>query len=112
MQPPSRPSPANDEGHRFTVVSLFTGGGGFDIGIEEGGRFAIRACVEVIPAFCATLRRNRDKGLTLRRDVEVFEGDIRVLDPARLLAAIGLQPGEVDLVVGGPPCQTFSTTGK
>jgi DNA (cytosine-5)-methyltransferase 1 len=112
MQPFGRPPPRNDLGRPFTVVSLFTGGGGFDIGLEEGARFAIRACVEVIPAFCATLRRNRDKGLTLRRDVEVFEEDIRALDPARLLTAIGLRPGDIDLVVGGPPCQTFSTTGK
>jgi DNA (cytosine-5)-methyltransferase 1 len=100
------------EARQFTVVSLFTGGGGFDIGLEEGGRFAVRACVEVVPAFCDTLRRNRDKGLMARRDVEVSQADITGLDPAHLLATIGLKPGEVDLVVGGPPCQTFSTTGR
>lgn len=96
----------------FTVVSLFTGAGGLDIGLEQTGRFTVRACVEKIPAFCESLRRNRDHGRTSSRELEVFEGDITALSPARILATLGLKPGDIDLVVGGPPCQTFSTTGK
>jgi DNA (cytosine-5)-methyltransferase 1 len=102
----------NEPSRCFTVVSLFTGGGGLDIGLEETGRFAVHACVEKVPAFCATLRLNRDHGRTKSREFAVFEGDISELSPAQMLHKLGMKPGDVDLVVGGPPCQTFSTTGK
>lgn len=39
-------------------------------------------------------------------------GDIRKISGKDILDAIGMKPGEVDLVVGGPPCQGFSTAGK
>ena len=35
-----------------------------------------------------------------------------MLDPAEILEATGLRVGELDLLVGGPPCQSFSTAGK
>ncbi len=41
-----------------------------------------------------------------------FLGDIRNLDGVRLLEIIGMERGEVDLIVGGPPCQGFSRGGK
>lgn len=39
-------------------------------------------------------------------------GDIRRLSGKDILDALGMKPGEVDLVFGGPPCQGFSTAGK
>lgn len=96
---------------KFSVVSLFSGGMGLDLGLEATGRFHLRACVEREPAFCETIRRNKSAG-RLPDDLQVFEGDITSMDPLAVLAAIGLKPGEVDLVVGGPPCQSFSTTGR
>ena len=99
--------------HRqFTVVSLFTGGGGLDIGLENTGRFSVKACVELVPAFCEALRRNRDAGRTRDRKLIVYQADIGKLTPEGVLADLGLKPGDVDLVIGGPPCQAFSTTGK
>lgn len=41
-----------------------------------------------------------------------FFGDIRKLTGERLLKVVGKEPGEVDCVVGGPPCQGFSRIGK
>lgn len=41
-----------------------------------------------------------------------FLGDIRKLTGQQILDAIGMERGEVDLVMGGPPCQGFSTAGK
>lgn len=41
-----------------------------------------------------------------------FFGDIRKITGQQVLDRIGLRPGDVDLVVGGPPCQGFSTGGK
>lgn len=97
---------------RFTVVSLFSGGMGLDLGLERTGRFKPLACVEMVPAFCETIRTNRDAGRISDRDLKVYEGDIRDLDAAQVMAELGLKPGELDLLTGGPPCQSFSTTGK
>jgi DNA (cytosine-5)-methyltransferase 1 len=41
-----------------------------------------------------------------------FLGDIRKLTGKQILAAIGMQRGEVDIVCGGPPCQGFSRAGR
>lgn len=97
---------------KFSVVSLFSGAMGLDIGLEKTDRFETLAAVEKIPAFCQTIRHNRDAGRTSNRNLHVYEADIRSVDPMQVLKDIGLAPGELDLLVGGPPCQTFSTTGK
>ena len=96
---------------KFKTISLFSGGMGLDIGLESTGLFEIVACIEAVPAFCDTIRTNRDAG-RLPGTLRVFEGDIRSMSPTDVLSAIGLGVGEVDLVVGGPPCQSFSTAGR
>lgn len=48
----------------------------------------------------------------LSGDLAVLEADMSKIDPAEVLAAAGLKPGELDLLVGGPPCQSFSTAGR
>lgn len=96
---------------KYTVVSLFSGAMGLDLGLDRTERFSLKACVEKEPAFCATIRRNHARG-RLPSDLQVFEKDICSLSPQELLGKIGLAPGELDLLVGGPPCQSFSTAGK
>jgi DNA (cytosine-5)-methyltransferase 1 len=96
---------------KYKAISLFSGAMGLDIGLEQSGRFEVLACVEKEPSFCATIRANHAAG-RLHKDLKVFEGDISDLDPADVLKACGLKPGELDLLVGGPPCQAFSTAGK
>lgn len=80
----------------YSVVSLFTGAGGLDLGFERAG-FEVEICVDNDPESCKTLRRNRFEW-------PVFEGDIREFNPAPYEGA--------DVVVGGPPCQGFSSAGK
>jgi len=96
---------------KYKTISLFSGAMGLDIGLEKTGRFDILACVEKETAFCDTIRVNRDAG-RLPADLKVFEGEISEIDPLEVLDAAGLKPGEVDLLVGGPPCQSFSTAGR
>lgn len=96
----------------FTVLSLFSGGMGLDIGLGKTGRFQHLACVEKIPAFCETIRRNRDAGRLGERDLRVYEQDVTELSTDQVMRDLGTAPGDLDLLVGGPPCQTFSTTGK
>jgi DNA (cytosine-5)-methyltransferase 1 len=96
---------------KYTVVSLFSGGMGLDLGLERTGRFRVVACVEKEHSFCETIRTNQRAG-RLDPDLQIFEGDVSGLSPRTVLDAIGLKPGEVDLLAGGPPCQSFSTAGK
>ncbi len=96
---------------QYTVVSIFSGGMGLDLGLKSTGRFRILACIEKDNACTETIRRNQQSG-KLDRNMKVFERDICAVSPSEVLDAIGLQPEELDLIVGGPPCQSFSTAGK
>ena len=97
--------------HKYKIVSLFSGAMGLDIGLEQAGRFRVVAAVEQEHAFCETIRANHVAG-RLPAEFRLFERDIKTLDPADILEATGLRVGELDLLVGGPPCQSFSTAGK
>lgn len=96
---------------RYKVISLFSGGMGLDIGMDKTGMFDVVACVEKEKAFCDTIRRNRDAG-RLPASLAVFEGDIRDISPELVLEKTGLQADDIDVIVGGPPCQSFSTAGR
>lgn len=85
---------------------------GLDIGLEQTGRFRLLACCELVPSFCKTIRTNRDAGRIASPKMKVYEGDVSDIDPATVMTELGMKPGQLDLILGGPPCQTFSTTGK
>lgn len=96
---------------KYKVISLFSGGMGLDLGLDSTGRYEIVACAEKERVFCDTIRKNVAAG-RVNPNLKVFEGDITNLEPSEILREVGLRPGEVDLLVGGPPCQSFSTAGK
>ena len=83
------------------VLSLFTGAGGLDFGLETAG-FSIRLCVEVNEDAQKTLKLNRPNW-NLAKPSDVFQ-----TNPDKLLAQAGLKPGELSLLSAGPPCQPFS----
>ena len=88
-------------GKKPVVVSLFTGAGGLDLGLEAAG-FAIHWCVEIDSDARETLKANRP-GWKLAEP-----GNILDTEPADLVYHAGLAQGEVALLAGGPPCQPFS----
>lgn len=96
---------------QYTAISLFSGGFGLDLGLIRTGRFDILASVEKEKSFCNTIRANQRAG-RLHPHHRIYEGDIADFDPIKILNDCGLKPGELDLVVGGPPCQSFSTAGR
>ena len=95
----------------YTVVSLFSGAMGLDIGISRTNRFNLLACVEKEDVCCDTIRENVRIG-NLDPHTRIYERDIRRLDPQDLLRDLDMSPGDVDLLIGGPPCQSFSTAGR
>lgn len=96
---------------KYRVVSLFSGAMGLDLGLEATGRYELVACVEIEPSFCETIRTNVAAGLVSGNPI-VIQSDISALSVDELLQITGLKSGEIDLLVGGPPCQSFSTAGK
>ena len=106
-------------GKQLTVVSLFTGAGGLDIGLEEAG-FETVVCIENDADCRATIKHNRPewkvfeasskkvKGKIINRQ----PGDIRDIEVEEALKFANLKKGNVSLVVGGAPCQPFSNLGN
>lgn len=86
------------------IISLFSGAAGMDIGFHQAG-FKTAVAVEQDSSCCATLKKNMP-------DVPIIEGDITQVTTEAILAVAQLKPLEVALVVGGPPCQSFSLAGK
>ncbi|WP_201308808.1 DNA cytosine methyltransferase [Puerhibacterium puerhi] len=97
---------------RFTALSLFSGAGGLDVGLDRTGRFELLACVEIEQRFCETLVENRDAGRFGSDRTAIIQADISQLDPYALMDELHLKPGDLDLLVGGPPCQSWSTAGR
>ena len=84
------------------AISLFSGGMGLDIGLQDAGiRIAIGQDLD--SSCIKTIRENGHAAI---------EGDITQLRSETLLEQAGLRIGEPFLICGGPPCQPFSTAGK
>lgn len=84
---------------------------GFDLGLARTERFELIAAVEKEKSFCDTIRANHAAG-RLPEFLQIYEEDISKLDPQKVLDQCGLKPGELDVLIGGPPCQSFSTAGR
>jgi DNA (cytosine-5)-methyltransferase 1 len=93
------------------VISLFTGAGGMEIGLEKAG-FHTSICVEIDADSRETLRRNRPAWALFEDCFGRKAGDIRDIKPEELLLKANLKRGEAALVTGGAPCQPFSNMGK
>lgn len=90
-----------------SVMSLFSGAGGLDLGLEMTG-WTVLAQVEMDPDCVRTLQLQAD-----RRDHDslVLGSRIEDVDPVLLRRRLGLRRGELGLIAGGPPCQPFTTSG-
>lgn len=83
-----------------TAIDLFSGCGGLSLGLLRAG-FSVLAAVEIDLKAQETYRLNHG-------DVRLYSEDIRSLDASRVLHDVGLDPGQLDLLAGCPPCQGFS----
>lgn len=87
---------------RFTVASFFTGAGGLDLGFSQTG-FKPLLASDKMPQAAETFRYNNPS-------VPFIEKDISLVTKDDVITA--LRGNEVDVVIGGPPCQGFSNMGN
>lgn len=81
-------------------IDLFAGAGGLSCGLDMAGFTPILAN-ELVEAYAKTYQVNNE-------NTHVVVGDVRKVCETNLKKILGLKPGELDLLAGGPPCQGFS----
>lgn len=90
--------------NKFTVISTFSGCGGSSLGYKLAGGKVLLA-VEMDDNAAKTYKLNFP-------ETKLYHGDIHKLTVKKCLEITGLEPGELDVLDGSPPCQGFSTAGK
>lgn len=84
----------------YNTIDLFAGAGGLSLGFMQTKKFDIKVAFEFNPAMQETYRKNHP-------GVVVF-GDVREAD----YTMIKEKYGDIDVVIGGPPCQGFSNANR
>ena len=87
-----------------TVISLFTGAMGLDLGLEQAG-FDIRVAVDKDKYAVATIKANRP-------EIPVIPDNLARVSTAQILEEAGLEQTETTVLAGASPCEPFSTIGK
>jgi DNA (cytosine-5)-methyltransferase 1 len=89
---------------RPIAIDLFAGAGGLSLGFEQAG-FDVVAAVDIDPIHCAVHKFNFPNCATVCKSVVDVTGD-------GLRKTAGLGNRDIDIVMGGAPCQGFSMIGK
>lgn len=90
---------------KIKIVDLFAGVGGLSYGFAHDNNFEIVAANEILPNMATAYQLNHPT-------VKVYNKDIKDFGLVDLNRDFGIKKGDIDLVVGGPPCQAYSTVGK
>lgn len=85
----------------MNVISLFSGCGGLDLGFEKAG-FSVPVANEFDPTIFETFKVNHPQ-------THLIEGDVRQVTKEDIAPFLS---GEVDGIIGGPPCQSWSEAGS
>ena len=94
----------------LNAISLFAGGGGLDLGFSAAG-YEVVYSTDIDHHSCETLKLNQGKKPFYGEHL-VEEVDVRVLKPLDVLNKINRGKDDIDIILGGPPCQAFSIFGK
>lgn len=91
----------------LTAIDLFAGAGGLSLAARNL-KIHVLAAVELNNHACDTYRRNFIQGK--KKNVpRLYEQDILSLQPEDMLSDLGIGSGNLDILMGGPPCQGYST---
>jgi DNA (cytosine-5)-methyltransferase 1 len=90
---------------KLKVIDLFSGVGGLSYGFAHDDSFDIVAANEILP--------NMAKAYSLNHPTaKVYAEDIKDFTAKKIKKDLGINASEIDIIVGGPPCQAYSTVGK
>jgi DNA (cytosine-5)-methyltransferase 1 len=89
---------------KLKIINLFSGAGGFSLGAKRAG-FDIAGSVEIDPQAISVYKRNFPNS-------PLWAKDISTISATEILKTFELQVGEIDGIIGGPPCQGFSHMGQ
>ena len=88
--------------HKLKYIDLFSGAGGFSLGFDNQG-FQNVFSVDIEPSFCKTYKHNFPTHQLIEKDIcELSDSEIKYLK----------EFDDIDVVIGGPPCQGFSIAGN
>ena len=86
------------------IINLFSGAGGFSLGAKRAG-FDIAGSVEIDPQAISVYERNFP-------NTSLWPQDLSIVPVTDILQTFNLKVGEIDGIIGGPPCQGFSHMGN
>ena len=90
---------------KLKVIDLFCGVGGLSYGFAHDRNFEIVAANEILP--------NMAKAYSLNHPtVKVYVEDVKGLNAKKIEKDLNIKANEIDIIIGGPPCQAYSTVGK
>lgn len=87
------------------VIDLFSGVGGLSYGFSKDKHFSVVAANEILPDMAKAYSINHPS-------VKMYNCDIKIFGLKNLEQDLHIKRGDIDLLIGGPPCQSFSTVGK
>ncbi|MFS1476744.1 DNA cytosine methyltransferase [Vibrio lentus] len=90
----------------MSAIDLFAGAGGFSLAAHQAG-LDVLAAIELDVSAAQTYQKNIIE--RLEQKTKLLNGDILKIDPSELRKELGLKKGELQLILGGPPCQGFSS---
>lgn len=90
---------------KLKIIDLFCGVGGLSYGFANNDNFEIVAANEILPNMAKAYLLNHPT-------VKVYAEDIKDFNAKKIKNDLNIQASEIDIVIGGPPCQAYSTVGK
>ena len=90
---------------KLKIIDLFSGVGGLSYGFAHDDNFEIIAANEILPNMAKAYELNHPM-------VKVYCKDVAKFGIKDLQKDVGIKKGDIDLIIGGPPCQAYSTVGK
>lgn len=88
----------------FRILDLFSGAGGFSYGMEKNEHFKTVIAVDFNPNALATFKHNMPDAHIITGDITDAEIKKQIIEASQKL--------QVNMIIGGPPCQGFSLKGK
>lgn len=90
--------------NKLVAIDLFCGCGGFSYGFQQAG-FEMALGIDIWKDATVTYKHNIS-------EAQVINDDITSVSVADILKKVGMKAEDIDVIIGGPPCQGFSVSGK